>query len=325
MEPASGDDQNESTETPWPRVPQIASSDEFEQGLAVAQLAVKLCELKKVQSTIPLEKEPKDFLKEAWELIQRAGEHVLPDWSHEAAERWVGRILTASRVPFKKLCDPERNKGDGETIVLPDAETGKTIEVEWKVCRSEREFDNLFWDYWADCGEQWTEWMKGEKSRTLWMKRDAVTFWKLARNKEKYPGGFKQLWKERGEPVLASWKIDGVPPIHFLALASGYFDFERGVKFITGEDRPDYALPWFRRFLRSRCADEDMAERAMAEYREKRFAPGQPYSLKDEFAKWKREEKSRNTKLSRAARGKRGRVRSKSDKRLGARYKGKKI
>jgi hypothetical protein len=47
MEPASGDDQNESTETPWPRVLQIASSDEFEQGLAVAQLAVKLWELKK--------------------------------------------------------------------------------------------------------------------------------------------------------------------------------------------------------------------------------------------------------------------------------------
>jgi len=193
------------------------------------------------------------------------------------------------------------------------------------VCRSERRFDDLFWAYWRDLGEQWTEWMKGEKPRTPWMKRDAVTFWKLAHNKEKYPGGFNQLWKERGQSMLASWKRDGVPRGHFLALASGYFDFERGVKFITGENRLDCALPWFRRFLQSRFADEDMVERAMAKYREKRFVFGEPYSLKDEFAKWKCEEKSRNAQLSRESRGKRGRVRSKSDKRLGARYKGKRI
>jgi hypothetical protein len=55
------------------------------------------------------------------------------------------------------------------------------------------------------------------------MKKEAVTFWKLAHNKEKYPGGFKQLWKERGQSVLVSWKRDGVPPAHFLALA----DFRR--------------------------------------------------------------------------------------------------
>jgi hypothetical protein len=263
MKIAGADNQNGSTEPQRPGVPKI-DSNQFQPSFAVAQLAVKLCELKKAQSTIPLEKEnlePKDFLKEAWELIQRAGEHMLPDWSHEAAERWFGRILTASRVTFKKLCDPERNKGDTETIVLPDPETGKTIEVDWKVRRSEREFDNLFWVYWTDCGEQWTEWMKGEKPRTPWMKRDAVTFSKLVHNKRKYPGGFKQLWKERGQSVLASWKIGGVPPTHFLALASGYFDFERGVKVITGENRFDRALPSFRRFLKSRFADEGMAER----------------------------------------------------------------
>jgi hypothetical protein len=103
-----------------------------------------------------------------------------------------------------------------------------------------------------------------------------------------------------------------------LAIASGYFDFERGVKVITGENRLDRALPAFRRFLKSRFAKEDMAERAMAKYR-KRFAPREPYLLKDEFAKWKRKEKSRDAKLSREGRGKRGRVRSKSDKRLGGR------
>ena len=242
--------------------------------------------------------------------------------SHEAAENVVGRILEASRIPFQKLCDPERKRGDTELIKLPDVETGKTIEVKWKVCRSERDFDNLFWDLWNDYGEQWTEWMKGEKPRTSWMKRDAVTFAKAAYNKGKYPGGFKQLWKERGQSVLASWKRDGVPPGHFLALASVYFHFERGVKFITGENRLDRALPWFRRFLKSRFANEDIAERAMAEYREKAFASVEEcYSLKDKFAKWKCQEKSRLAQESRKTRGKRGRVRSNRDKRLGARYK----
>ena len=234
---------------------------------------------------------------------------------HQAGEKSVADKLRKALIPFQKLCNPERKKGYTEMI----------CGVKWTVCRSERGFDDLFWAYWRDLGEQWAEWMKGEKPRTPWMKREAVTFWKLAHNKEKFPGGFNQLWKERGQSLLASWKIDGVPPNHFLALASGYFDFERGVKFITGEDRLDRALPWFRRFLKSRFANEDMAEKAMAEYREKRFAPREPYSLKDEFAKWKRLEKSRNAQGSRKARGKRGRVRSKRDKRLGARYKGNRI
>ena len=44
--PASADNQNESTEKPWPRLPKIAKL-EFQQSFAVAQLAVKLCTLKK--------------------------------------------------------------------------------------------------------------------------------------------------------------------------------------------------------------------------------------------------------------------------------------
>jgi hypothetical protein len=64
----------------WPSVLQIASSDEFQQSFAVAQLAVKLCELKKAATKVPLEKDnldPKKFLAQAWKLIQSAHEHVL--------------------------------------------------------------------------------------------------------------------------------------------------------------------------------------------------------------------------------------------------------
>ena len=282
--PASADNQNESTEKP-----KIAKL-EFQQSFAVAQLAVKLCTLKKAESKAPLEREsltPGNFLAAAWELIQSARKHVsrpqtdaeylaAHGGSDEATENVLVRSQSKSHIPFQKLCDPKyRNKGVSVTI----------HGVTWKVFRSERAFDNLFWSYWDA-----TSIIKDEGER-----------------------------KDYGQKVLDSWKRDGVPPNTFLALASGYFDFERAVKFITGEGRLDCALPWFRRFLKSRFADEDMAERAMAEYREKRFAPLEPYSLKDEFVKWKRLEKSRLAQGSRKARGKRGRVRSKRENRLGAR------
>lgn len=325
----SADGQNESA--PRPCVPKIGGT-EFEQIIAVAQMAVKLCELQKrelqnkweaedknythdLQTAVtePEKKrvneernrqmesriatlDPEGFLPRAWQLIGKARQHVVRaqtdeeylvalGGSREAAEDVAGRILGASRVPFEKLCEPEyRNKRDTEIIRLTDAETGKTIEVEWRVLRSERAFDNLFWSYW-----------------------DAASIIQDEGEKKAY-----------GQKVLDSLKRNGLPPNTFLALASGYFDFERGVKVITGENRLDRALPAFRRFLKSRFAKEDMAERAMAKYR-KRFAPREPYLLKDEFAKWKRKKKSRDAKLSREGRGKRGRVRSKSDKRLGGR------
>jgi len=214
--------QNELTKAPLLRVLKL-EREEFQQSFAVAELAVKLCELKMTSSNVPLEWKnpaPEKFLAKAWELIESAREYVLGaqtdaeylaenSGSDEAAEKVIGRILQESRVPFRKLCDEERNQGDSEKI----------HGVEWKVYRSEHGFDNLFGASWNDYGEQWTEWMKGEKPRTPWMKRDAVTFWKLAHNKGEYPVGFKQLWKERGQSLLDSWKRDGVPPNDFLALA----------------------------------------------------------------------------------------------------------
>ena len=51
MKAESADGQNESTDVPWPSVLQIASSDEFEQSFAVAQLAVKLWENKMARNS----------------------------------------------------------------------------------------------------------------------------------------------------------------------------------------------------------------------------------------------------------------------------------
>jgi hypothetical protein len=197
--PAKDTLKNGATEPSWPSVRKI-DNNEFEQSFAVAQLSVKLCELKKANAK-GLEKEnldPEKFLAQAWQLIEKAREYVLRSQtdteyleaqggSREAAEKVVGRIRCGSYVPFDKLCNPKRRKGDTELIKLPDVETGKTIEVEWKVYRSEggRGFGNLFWDYWNAKSE-----IKDEVKR-----------------------------KEYGKAMLASWKRAGVPPNDFLALA----------------------------------------------------------------------------------------------------------
>jgi hypothetical protein len=192
MKSTSGDSQNESRETPQcPRVLRIAE-DEFQQSVAVAQLAVKLCQLKKAElqklwdaedkryhhsiqaavtenekNKVMTEREeqmkgritqfdPTGFLKEASELIHRAREQVLrpqtaaeylaeQGGSREALGHAVRRRLRQSYVPFNKLCDENRNKGDTETI----------DGIWWRVYHSERGFNDLFWDYWRDTGEMW--------------------------------------------------------------------------------------------------------------------------------------------------------------------------
>jgi hypothetical protein len=74
--------QNELTDSGWPSVLRIAPG-KFPQRSAVAQLAAKLWEIEMVKpksSLSPLEKEklrPKDFLKEAWDLITSAREYVV--------------------------------------------------------------------------------------------------------------------------------------------------------------------------------------------------------------------------------------------------------
>jgi hypothetical protein len=201
MKPASRNNQNE-TRTEWPRVLRM-SCDEFEQSCAVAQLAVRLCELRKVTSNIPLEKkdvDPKNFLEQAWDLIQSAREHVSrPETdaeylvahggSHEAGENVVERILSASCVPFQELCDPEyKNKDDTKTF----------YGVKWIVYRSERGFDDLFWAYWRD--------MSILKLRTIMSASEVL-------------GNEPDKWEHYGKQMLASWKRDGIPPNDFLALA----------------------------------------------------------------------------------------------------------
>jgi hypothetical protein len=197
MKNTGADNRNGSTEAQWPKVPKIAS-EEFQQSNAVAELAVKLWEIKIAKLNLsPLEKEKlrdnpdlTQCLAEAWELIESARQHVLrpktnaeylQSGSDEAAENVTGRILSESRIQFQKLCN---NKEIYTEIELHDADTKTIIKIDWKVYRSEAGFKKLFWRYWNA-----TSVIKNEVKR-----------------------------KEYGEAVLASWKRDGVPANTFLAL-----------------------------------------------------------------------------------------------------------
>jgi len=243
MKPASGNNQNE-MQADWPRVLKIASTDEFQQSFAVAQLALKLWEAAKTSNVKSIERaSPKDFLAEAWELIQSAREAVLRpqtnaeylmqhNGSDEAAEV-VGRILQASHIPFQKLCDPERTKRDSEEIRMetlsPDGKE-ETICEDWRVYTTEKAFDNLFFAYWHDIGEKWKNPKQAEEqgklrvdgnSIQMFSKQERQQLAKLARNAD--------AWNQSGKQKLAEWKRDGVPANDFLALAR--FRTERDNRF----------------------------------------------------------------------------------------------
>jgi hypothetical protein len=81
--------------------------------------------------------------------------------------------------------------------------------------------------------------------------------------------------------------------------------FERGVKLITKEKRLDRAMPWFRKFIRSREQTEKQADGTISHYGAQGFGFVQVFTFRRDFKEWKRLEKSRLAQASRAAREKR--------------------
>ena len=226
-QPKSADGEKESMEKPRPSTLPIAG-EEFQQRFAVAQLAVRLCELEVSKSKIPLQKEnadPKKFLKNAWELIESAREHVSrpqtePEYlvkaggSKEALKTVIRRRLL---IPFCKLCDPDRPKGGTELI----------HGISWKVYISNLGFDKLFRDYWSTIGQRWSR--RGRhRDKEIGTVEDfdtngkpiRIDFYSPAERKEmaeraRDPSG----WEKYGQSLLGIWKRDGVRVRDFLALA----------------------------------------------------------------------------------------------------------
>jgi hypothetical protein len=221
-EPQKADGEKESAEVEWPSVLRIGSGEEFQQSLAVAQLAFRLWQESKTSNVKLISKaSPKDFLADAWELIEGAYTCVVRPQSNKeylaehhgsdkAMEDIVGRILIASYVPFQDLCDPEyKNRGETKTI----------HGVKWIVYRSELGFDKLFWAYWEDCRMHWRNAKRSKNalpSVIIFENRgketrieDIATF-----------ANDKAAWKKLGQKKLKEqWKRHGLLYADFLALA----------------------------------------------------------------------------------------------------------
>lgn len=81
------------------------------------------------------------------------------------------------------------------------------------------------------------------------------------------------------------------------------FEFEKGVKFITGEKTLTRAMPWYRRFERSQGEN---ADQQIALRRANGFTTIAAQVMKEKFEAWKpgaRSEQARHGGLARAAKG----------------------
>lgn len=229
MKPTTGDGENESRETQWPSVPKIASADEFRQCLAVARLAVKLCELQKrelqnkweaedkkyahdIQTAVTESEkkrvneernkqmdlriatlDPEGFLSRAWQLIESAGEHVSrPQTNAEYLEEKGGSDKAAEAV-VRRIMKASRISFNRLCNPKPNQVNSKSIEI-----------------HGAD-GTINVDW----KPYTTELAFDNL-FWDYwnANSEIKDEGKRKQY----GQSLLTSWKRDGVRPNDFLAL-----------------------------------------------------------------------------------------------------------
>jgi len=250
----------------WPSVLRIGSSEDFQQSLAVAQLAFQLWQESETSNVKLIEKaSPKglsggcvgvDWGRYACVVRPQSNKEYLAfeGGTDEAMEKVVDRILQEP-VPFKKLCDPERNKGAVEIIELQDAVTRKPIEAEWMVYHTKKAFDDLFWAYWGGIREERKKKFSLNPERydkrridaeladvrsQIKMREDALAGASADEREELKKAlevfGVKRMeleqrmyhadlvndddaWKQRGQKVLDSWKKNGLLSNTFLALS----------------------------------------------------------------------------------------------------------
>jgi hypothetical protein len=101
--------------------------------------------------------------------------------------------------------------------------------------------------------------------------------------------------------------IDGFPrkvAEYLDTLLEKYRSFEPGVKLITGEWRFDRAMPWFRKFIRSRTPNEQACKTEIDKARKDGFTGARLCTFKWDFDGWKVKEKSRIARTKSAKRKK---------------------
>jgi hypothetical protein len=146
-----------------------------------------------------------------------------------------------------------------------------------------------------------------------------------ARRKIDKAGGGKVNFKAFVEAVIEKMEMEGtvVEEDEKKAFRSVPFDgrkvfeyfnakfgssFEPGVKFITGENRLDRAMPWFRKFIGSRTPNEQACNTEIAKARKDGFTGIQLSKFQAAFGGWKTKEKSRIARTKSAKRKKKDRL-----------------
>jgi hypothetical protein len=125
----------------------------------------------------------------------------------------------------------------------------------------------------------------------------------------KAKGGVMDEGLKKAFLTIDDWKetIDGLPrkvAEYFDTVFEKYRSFEPGVKFITREKRLDRAMPWFRKFIRSRTPNEQACNMEIAKARKDGFTGARLFTLNWDFDGWKVKEKSRMARTKSAKRKK---------------------
>ena len=269
-------EQNKSTKTQWPTVLRMPG-DEFQQSFAVAQLAVKLWEIKMAKSKVPLEKEnldPKDFLEEAWNLIASAGEHVVRPQTtveyiveHGGSDDAITEVIDRRRrerlIPFKKLCNPERQPGTVEDIG----------DISWPVYRSKKRFEEMFWRYANSQSKKWREtegrdlerWVKGKAMPDNFPPLTEVVYGTIEKR-----GKVADRWL-RGE------RVDGFPRFSVPGYDSEDKRAEAASKWVKGKAVPDCFPPFTKK---------DSIKRRAQNMKEQKGIDFLSTTLQEDLVKW---------------------------------------
>jgi hypothetical protein len=120
---------------------------------------------------------------------------------------------------------------------------------------------------------------------------------------EQFDERFHEAWASAYDMDL----VDNLPRelVEYIAPKfTKYRSFESGVKYITGEKRLVRAMPWFRKFIRSRTQNEEACEMEIVKRRRDGFTPGKLLWLGMHFDLWKPKEKSLIAKTKSAKRRK---------------------
>jgi len=227
MKTPGPDNQNGSTEQ-WPKVLKIAP-EQFQQSFAVAQLAIRLCGLKKDDLQKQWDVEDKIYNQRRNRAVTDAEKEQL---NKEREEQMKGRMKTLDAEAFLAEAWDLIESARVNHVLRPQTgleymiEQGGGREVAVRVLEHEARESVIRFQKLCNDKETYTEIKLYDAGTDTIIKIE----WKVYRSEAGFERLFWRYWnaisviknkvkrKKYGEELLASWKKDGMPANDFLAL-----------------------------------------------------------------------------------------------------------